>query len=417
MGRHSGTGRARHKGSWNTGRPSTLFKEMPRLGILLYHILVRFGTVVCALSALVWLTGLAPPDQAVGADLSGGRGMGGVAPLMAEDRLERFRRLAASRLAALGVFGGDPATEVFREIYELLDDEILENLDVGSVFASQGFLQVRLDAFSEVWGGSTFQILVLPGGGLTVGSFQLSPNTRGNSVRVYGRNGGRGELLRTIFREGVPHLYAMPPTKAGEVQFLVVWVGPPTPRGTTALRVELWRRQHGRLRVAWSLAESLGPEAYARDYAVRGQQLGVRYEVRYRGWRPGCAGQTEHEDLYRYDPASGRFILASRRVFNGWHRELHARVARLFAALRGHDRDVLAEMGLDPLPRGLPDRLEPEPACDILEGPSPQVATVTATNPGDPHPWAFHFRRSSQGWELTGVDRLPYPVRQVPVLD
>ncbi|MFQ5520429.1 MAG: hypothetical protein ACE5FK_03430, partial [Candidatus Methylomirabilia bacterium] len=387
------------------------------LGVLLYHILVRFQSVVCAVGALVWLGGLAPPDRVVGVELGGGVSRAGLTRVMVEDRLDRFRRLAASRLAALEVFGGEPAVDAFREIYELLDDEILENLEAGTVFASEGFLQVRLDAFSEVWGGSTFRILVLPGGDLTVGSFQLSPGPQGNSVRIYRRNGVQVELLRVIYREGIPRLHAMPPTRAGEGQFLVLWVGPPTPRGTTALRVELWREQHGRLRLAWSLAESLGPEVYARDYTVRGRELGIRHEVRYRGWKPGCAGQTEHEDLYRYDPASGRFILATRQVYNGWHRELHARVTRLFAALRRHDRKVLAEMGLDRVPQGLPERLEPEPACDILDGPSPRVATVTATDPGDPHPWAFHFRRTAQGWQFAGVERLPYPVRQIPVLE
>ena len=57
------------------------------------------------------------------------------------DRLERFRQLAASRLSTLELSGLEPSAEVFRELYALLDEEVLDSLEAGGVFASDGFLQ------------------------------------------------------------------------------------------------------------------------------------------------------------------------------------------------------------------------------------------------------------------------------------
>jgi hypothetical protein len=66
----------------------------------------------------------------------------------APDRLERFRSLATARLAAAQLTD-ETASEAYREIYSLLDDEIVESLSSGGVFASTEFLQDRLDAFTE----------------------------------------------------------------------------------------------------------------------------------------------------------------------------------------------------------------------------------------------------------------------------
>jgi len=323
------------------------------------------------------------------------------------DRLERFRQLATSRLGALDLTGSDPAVEGLREIYALLDDEIVENLEAGSVFASEAFLQERLSAFSEVWGGSTFWLLNLPGGSLSVGSFQLSPGGGGNSIRVYRRVGNRAELLAVIHRDGIPHLSRMPSTRGGQGQFLAVWVGPLSPHGTPAIRIELWRQEGERVRAVWSTADLLGPDLYATAYEIRGQELAVRYEARYPGWKPGCEGQTEQEDHYRYATASDAFILIQRQVYNGWHRELHTAVERFLGALRRGDERALFALGLTPeLRRLLPDRLAAEPICDIRDGPS-QIVTVSATAPGDPRPWVLRFRQTRDGWRLAGAERLP----------
>src|SRR5437899_2067537 len=100
----------------------------------------------------------------------------------APDRLERFRELASSRLA-LGDLDANPA-EAYRDIYALLDDEIVESLASGGVFASSEFLQDRLDAFGDAWGYAQFRLTRL--GPLVVGAFRLSDVGGGNSVRVYG---------------------------------------------------------------------------------------------------------------------------------------------------------------------------------------------------------------------------------------
>src|SRR5881409_2266828 len=89
----------------------------------------------------------------------------------ASDRLERFRELASSRLA-LGDLDPDNPTEAYRDIYALLDDEIVESLASGGVFASSEFLQDRLDAFGDAWGGAQFRLTRL--GRLVVGAFRLT---------------------------------------------------------------------------------------------------------------------------------------------------------------------------------------------------------------------------------------------------
>jgi hypothetical protein len=358
---------------------------------------MRFRTCVCA----CWLTiRLVDPSG----------------PAAATDRLDRFRQLAASHLAALELSGADSSAEVFREIYALLDDEILESLAAGSVFASEGFLQERLDAFTNAWGGSAFRVLNLPEGNLTLGSFQLSARAGGNSVRVYRRLGNRAERLAAIHRAGIPHLFLMPPARSGQAQFLVLWVGPLSLRGSPLLQMELWRQQDDRVRVAWTTSALFGPEFDALSYTVRGQELVVRYAARYPGWKPGCEGQTEQEDHYRYVPTSETFLLVRRQVDNGWHRELHATVERLLVALWEGDERTLSALGLpSQLARRLPERLEPEPVCDMWDGPSPQVVTVSATAPGDPQPWGLRFRRTPQGWGFGGAERLPGQVG-TPVL-
>ncbi len=332
----------------------------------------------------------------------------GLAGSAEPDRLERFRQLATSRLSVLELSGPESPTDLLQEIYALLDDEILESLEAGGVFASEGFLQDRLDAFRDAWGGSAFRILNLRGGDLLVGSFQLFPGPWGNSIRVYRRVGARAELLAAIQRAGAPQLFPMPPTRAGREQFLVIWVGPLSSRRTLALRIELWRREGDRFRAVWSTADLFGADLYAVGYELRGLEIVVRYEAHYEGWQPGCEGQTEHEDRFRYVSAGETFELAGRSVHNGWHRELHATVGRLLAALRAGDQRTLSALGLTPeLRRKLPGRLDLEPACDIWDQPLPRVVTVSAIVPGDGRPWGLRFRHTPRGWRLAGAEPLP----------
>src|SRR5712664_1998675 len=120
----------------------------------------------------------------------------------APDRLERFRELAASRLALGDLAEPDNPAEAYRDIYALLDDEIVDSLASGGVFASPEFLQDRLDAFGEAWGGAQIRLTRL--GRLFVGAFRLTEAGGGNSVRVYGPLRDGAALLATLYREGRP---------------------------------------------------------------------------------------------------------------------------------------------------------------------------------------------------------------------
>src|SRR5437879_2536038 len=100
------------------------------------------------------------------------------------DRLDRFRELAASRLGLAQLGDGDAPIEAYRDIYALLDDEIVESLASGGPFASLAFLQDRLDTFAEAWGGATLRLS--RAGPLFVGAFTLDERSAANSVRVYG---------------------------------------------------------------------------------------------------------------------------------------------------------------------------------------------------------------------------------------
>jgi hypothetical protein len=310
------------------------------------------------------------------------------------ERLDRFRELARDRLGALELLGQGSA-ETLADLYALLDEEILESLRSGAPFASEAFLQEQLLAFSEVWGGALFRVWNLPGG-LTVGAFQLTIQGAGSSVRVYGRREGGAALLRVIARPGLPRLWPLPPTRGGASQFLVAWLGPPSARGTVGLRLEHWRQEGGGVGLVWA-PDAPEQEEGIRGFAVGPEVLRLRYEARYPGWRPGCPGQTEHEDRYRYDAGREAFVLERREVINGWHRELHAAVAA-----------VLAAPGRADIP--LPDGLALDLACDEAEAPG--EATVTAVEAPGPdraggRPWALAFRRTPAGWRLTGAAPVP----------
>jgi hypothetical protein len=328
-------------------------------------------------------------------------------PILGGDRLDRFRQLAGFHLALLELQGPDPSGDGLQEISGLLDEELIENLNSGPLFASEEFLQERLDAFGDVWGGSAFRVLKLAGSTLTVGIFQLSPGGHGNSVRIYVQNGGRFQLGQVVRRPGIPMLFELPPTGSGAGQFLLAWVGPQSSRGSLALRVDLWRQEGGTIRSVWSTAALFPDELLATGFRVRGQSAMIRYEVRYPGWKPGCEGQSEQEDLYQYAPDRERFILARRRTINGWHRELHSRaVSPLLGALAAGDHGALAQLVPDPAVRArLPKLLEADLACDTPNGPVPSETLVSAVAPRDRRVWDLRFRQLPSGWRL--VDAIP----------
>jgi len=317
------------------------------------------------------------------------------------DRLDRFRALVSDRLSATHVLDTTAAADAYREAYALLDEEIVESLASGGVFASAAFLQDRLDNFSDAWGGAAVRIVRL--GPLTVGVFQLGEREIGNSVRVYGRLRDEAALLTAMAREGRPTLYPLSPGPGGVVQFLVAWDEAVSTTGVRPVRFDVMRHHADGVRLVWSTAELYPAPLAARSYAVRGQELRIRYEVRYPGWVYGCEGQTEQEDVYRLTPG-GTYQRISQRTFDAWHRELRVTTARLFAALESGDRRALTALVADPkLRERLPARLEGEPVCDAPSGPRGDQVAVAARD-GQGAPWTLTYQRAEAGrWRLASA--------------
>jgi len=320
------------------------------------------------------------------------------------DRLERFRELALSRQRVVQL-DVDGAPDTDREMLALVDEEIVENLATGGPFASTAFLQDRLDAFGDAWGAAALSVVRVDR--VVVGAFQLSDAPGANTVRIYGRFHGQPALLSTIHRDGRPSVYPLPPAPGGAPQFLAAWEGAASGRGTRALRLDLVRQEGDGVRVAWTTADVFDGPLLARSYHVHGGEIRVRYELHYTGWTPGCAGQTEAEDVFRLG-GDGTVVRVSRTYHDGWHRDLHETVARLFAALAAGETDALARLVPDARLRDrLPASLRPEPACDAAEG-SPASRTVSVAASRERSPWELVFRRARDGWRL---------VRAAPVLE
>jgi hypothetical protein len=325
----------------------------------------------------------------------------------APDRLDRFRHLATTRLSAAQILdtesaadGAVGAADAYREAYALLDDEIVESLATGGVFASPEFLQDRLEAFSEAWGAAVVRVMRV--GPLLVGAFQLSDGLAGNSVRVYGRHGAEMQLLSTVSREGRPSVYALGAGAEPAPSFVVAWEGAATGRGTRALRLDLFHPIAEGIRLAWTTAELFPDGLYARSFRVVRGDLRLRYELQYPGWTPGCDGQTEQEDVYRLVSASGKVMRLSRQQFNVWHRDLRQSVARFFAALASGDRGAIATLVPDPrLRERLPSTLRAEPACDAPDHGNPDTVSVAAA--AEHAPWQLTFRRAGAAWRLSSA--------------
>ena len=314
------------------------------------------------------------------------------------DRLERFRDLAGHRLATIQLSGGSGSAEDEREIYALLDEEIVQNVASGGLFASEGFLQDRLDGFAEAWGGAAFRALRV--GPLAVVACYLGEGGA-NTVRVYGRLGGEAALLGTVRREGRPALHNLPGTPRDPVEFLVAWEGASSGRGTRELRLDVLRLRRDDVTVAWSTADVFPEGLLARDYRVRGAEVTIRYELHYPGWTPGCDGQTEAEDVFRFVAERGTLVRASRRWINDWHAGLHQDVGRVLSALASGDRGALAQLVPDAKLRGaLPAQLVRDPACDARES-ADRVSVAAVAGAGQP--WTLTFLRAGARWRLTAA--------------
>jgi hypothetical protein len=316
------------------------------------------------------------------------------------DRLDRFRVLAASRLSLVEALDPERAGEAYREIHGLLDEEIVESLASGSVFAAPAFLQDRLDGFAEAWGGASLRLTRV--GRFTVGAFQLGDGPSGSSVRVYGASAGEPQLLVTFQREGRPTVHMLP--AAGErAVFLVVWEGVPTGRGTRTLRLDLIHELGDDAAVVWSTANLFPEGLTAREWRIRGGEVRIRYELHYPGWTPGCEPQTEQEDILKVAADGSGVARVSRRQHHGWHQALHRAVEGLLAALADGNRAALAALVPDnQVLQTLPPRLQREAACDAPDAPEPGAVSVAASA-GEGGPWTLTFRRSGGQWRLTSA--------------
>jgi hypothetical protein len=316
------------------------------------------------------------------------------------DRLDQFRQLARAQ-NSLGNGDANGSSDTYRDMYALLDEEIVESLGTGGLYASPAFLQDRLDAFGEAWGAAAVD--VLPVGRLVVGAFQMSEVPGVNSVRVYGRLAGEAALLTTLSRDGRPAVYPWAPGPSGAAQFVAAWEGPATGQGFRPLRLDLIRQQGDGVRVVWSTTDLFPDGLMARAYTVRGDEIRVRYQLHYPGWTPGCEGQTEVEDVFRASLENGGLVRKTGRQLNGWHRELRATVAELFAALAARDEGSLAKLVPDAqVRRRLPRTLRPEAACDAADGAAlPQSVSVAAT--AEHTPWALIFQRAGARWRLAAA--------------
>jgi hypothetical protein len=317
----------------------------------------------------------------------------------APDRLERFRDLARTRLGLAELVDPENPAEAYRDIYALLDEEIVESLASGGVFASVEFLQDRLDAFGEAWGGAHIRLVRI--GRVLVGAFRLTDGVAGNSVRVYGRLRDEAALLTTMYREGRPVLHQLPPAGEGGLQFIAAWEGAPSGRGTRELRVDLVRTHGDGVRIAWSTAPLFPDGLYARSYSVRAPDIRVRYELHYPGWTPGCDGQTEQEDVFRIGPGPAPVTRVTRQQHNPWHRDLHVTVSGLFAALAAGDDAAVASVVPDRDLRARLSGLSAETACDAADS-AREAVSIAATGP-EGRPWNLTFRRAGARWRLTGA--------------
>jgi hypothetical protein len=327
-------------------------------------------------------------------------------PAGAGDGLEVFRELAAR-------VGPAPTDEAVGALYRAVDEEVLESLRGGGLFASPGFIQDRLEGINSTWGGARFRILRLGGDGptaLTVGLYGLTGVEGPGSVRIFAGTGPGAALARTITHAGAPEAYPWPAARAGAPQLVLAWVGAPGASGRHPLRLEVWRVAPEGLARLWSTVDAFPDGLRAVGWRVGVGEIVLRYELHYPGWKPGCDGQAEQEEVLRYVPATDTVASARRQTFNAWHRDFAREVMRFFTAVETGDRRALAELVPDAALRArLPGRLAPEPACDVANTDAPTTVIVAATDEHSangtalPRPWSLRWSRQGRGWRLAAA--------------
>jgi hypothetical protein len=336
-------------------------------------------------------------------------GLTAAAPAGAQDRLERFRALAREQLAS-----ATDAAERERaagQLYELVDAEVLDSLHGEEPFSSLVFIRDRMDAMMEVWGGATLRVLRIPAAGrrgpITIGLYSLTGAEASGSLRFYTGTGAAAALAGASTHDGLLDAQVWPAGPDRVVRVMALWSGPPAAQGVRALRAELWEgRDRDRVQPAWSTAEQWPDGLWVSDWRTQPGELVFRYQPRYPGWKPGCVGQTEHEDHYRL-ASTGGLALARRQVSNAWHRELGATADRLFHALAADDASALARLvPASALRARLPRTLVAEPVCEQPPaGPRAGVMmAATEVRDGRRVPWMLSWtRQRPTGWQLAAA--------------
>jgi hypothetical protein len=331
------------------------------------------------------------------------------APAGAADRLDRFRTLAREQLAS----AADAAERerVVAQLYELVDEEVLDSLHGGGPFASPTFIRERLDALMEAWGGATLRMVPVPGAGgrepLTLGLYTLTGPDGSGALRVYSGVGPEAKLAAASVHGGQLEAQVWPAGADRVVRVLALWGGAAAAEGVRPLRAELWAaRDRGRVERAWTSATEWPEGFWVSGWRTQPGELVVRYQPRYPGWKPGCAGQTEQEDHYRLTAAGG-LAVARRQLTGTWHRELGAAADRLFHALAAHDAPALARLvPAAALRARLPATLVAEPVCETPpDGPRAPVAMAATEvrDDGRRVPWALTWTRGAAGWRLSAA--------------
>jgi len=203
----------------------------------------------------------------------------------------------------------------------------------------------------------------------------------------------------------------MPGARSGVAHILVGWVGPPSGHGTSPLLLELIRLNGPGGRSVWS-SQSLFPSGLeVAEFKTESEGFVIRYPGQYPGRKPGCEGETDHVDRYRYNPAKESVQLVARTSMNGWHQEFHQHTLRpLLDALNNGNEPALR--GLVPsvsLRRRLPMKLAILPVCDEARPqPAPTEVRVLVEEPGvqqAPTLLTLLFRKAQRDWTLSDVLR------------
>lgn len=327
----------------------------------------------------------------------------------APDRLDRFRAVAREQLMT----APDAATRerAVRDLYELVDGEVLDSLRGDEPFSSVVFIRERLDALMEAWGGATLRVVRIPAAGrrgpVTVGLYSLVGVEGSGSLRLFVGRGAGASLAAASTHDGLLEAQVWPAGPDRVVRVLALWSGPPAAHGERSLHGELWQAlEPDRMEREWSTAERDPGGLQVTEWRTQPGELVVRHQPRYPGWKPGCVDQMEQEDHYRL-AADGGLAVARRQVTNTWRRDLGAAAEELFRAIASADARAIARLVPATAVRArLPAVLVAEPVCEQI-GPSgargPVTMAATEVRDGRRVPWTLSWTRSPTGWRLSGA--------------